>query len=180
MNDTSTCSPRTASPVPPGSLRETMRRFATGVAVVATTDRGSTYAAVVNSFTSVSLEPPLVLVCLQVGSRTCEALQRRGAFSICVLADEHREHSQRLARSQPTSDDDAFEVVDGLPTIRGTLAGLLCEVESVQVKGDHVIVVGCVVRTHHAQREPLVFYDGQYRMLDGQAAPDSGAVTATK
>ncbi|WP_020495825.1 flavin reductase family protein [Sciscionella marina] len=165
-----------------GRLRETMRWFATGVTVVATNDERANYAAVVNSFTSVSLEPPLVLVCLHAHSRTCAAIQRRGSFSVCVLAEGHREHSQRLATSQPTLDDEAFETVDGLPVIRDSLAGLLCEVESMQVKGDHVIVFGCVVRTHYARRDPLLYYDGQYRVLSGQfgSASVPGAATARK
>ncbi|MFF2653702.1 flavin reductase family protein [Streptomyces sp. NPDC058045] len=175
-----TVSVETEPVVAPADLRAAMRRFATGVTVVATDDGEATYAAVVNSFTSVSLEPPLVLVCLKVGSRTCDAIRRRGAFSICVLADDHRQHSQRLAKSQPTVDDEAFTVVDGLPVIRDTLAGLLCEVESAQVKGDHVIVIGEVVRTHAAQREPLLFYDGRYHVLTGQAEADPAAVTDRK
>lgn len=157
-------------PVEPGSLRAVMRRFATGVAVVATDLKGETYAAVVNSFTSVSLEPPLVLVCLQVGSRTCTAIEKRGAFSICVLADDHQEHSQRLARSQPTVDDEAFEIAHGLPVIRDTLGGLLCRVESTQVKGDHVIVIGSVVGAKPGERDPLLFYNGRYRVLTGEAS----------
>ncbi|ATY11659.1 flavin reductase [Amycolatopsis sp. AA4] len=171
---------RETDPVDPGSLRAVMRGFATGVTVVATADEDRTFAAVVNSFTSVSLAPPLILVCLKVGSRTCAAIERRGFFSVCVLADDHRRHSERLARSQPTVDDEAFEVAHGLPVIRDAPAGLLCRVDSTLVKGDHVIVIGCVVATKLAERDPLLFYNGQYRVLPGQGVAEAGSTASVK
>ncbi|GAA5058786.1 flavin reductase (DIM6/NTAB) family NADH-FMN oxidoreductase RutF [Thermocatellispora tengchongensis] len=156
--------PRSA-PVDSALLREVMRRFATGVAIVATLDRGTPYAASVNSLTSVSLEPPLILVCLKIGSHTCAAIQRAGRFSVSVLAEQHEEHSRRFAGSQPAVDDPAFEPVDGLPVIRDALAGMICEVESTQRKGDHVIVIGQVVRTHHEHDTPLLFFNSGYHRL---------------
>lgn len=151
-------------------LREVMRRFATGVAIVATIEGEQQYAAAVNSFTSVSLDPPLVLVCLGVGSQTCAAIERRRRFSVCVLAESHEQHSRRFARSQPSVADPAFTLVDGLPVIDGALAGMLCDVESTTVKGDHVIVVGQVRRTHHEQDAPLLFFDSGYHRLGPRSA----------
>lgn len=176
---TKTVAPET-DPVDAGSLRAVMRGFATGVTVVATEHNGRTFAAVVNSFTSVSLSPPLVLVCLQTGSRTCAAIESRGFFSVCVLADDHRPHSERLARSQPAVNDEAFELAHGLPVIRDAPAGLLCRVDETLVKGDHVIVIGCVVATKLDQRDPLLFYNGQYRVLPDQGVADAGSTASAK
>ncbi len=148
-------------------MRGVMARFATGVAVVATMDESQAYAAAVNSLTSVSLEPPLILVCLQLGSRTYAAIERRAAFTVSVLAEGHEEHSRRFARSQPAVEDPALELVDGLPVVRGCLAGMICDVESAQQKGDHVMVIGEVVRTYVSETEtPLLFYGSRYHRLD--------------
>ncbi|MEV7013850.1 flavin reductase family protein [Streptosporangium sp. NPDC051022] len=152
-------------PVDPVLLRQVMRRFATGVTIVATTEEGTPFAAAVNSLTSVSLEPPLILVCFKIGSRTCAAVERNGRFSVSVLTAQQEEHSRRFAGSQPAADDPALEFVDGLPVIRDALAGMICNVESTQRKGDHVIVIGEVVRTHHVQDTPLLFFDSGYHQL---------------
>ena len=151
-------------------MREVMGRFATGVAIVATMDEGQPYAAAVNSLTSVSLDPPLILVCLQLNSRTCRAIERAGLFSVSVLTAEHEEHSRRFARAQPELGDPALEFVDGLPVVRGCLAGMICETESMQVKGDHVVVFGHVIRTHHEHDTPLLFFGSRYHRLVGEQA----------
>jgi flavin reductase (DIM6/NTAB) family NADH-FMN oxidoreductase RutF len=155
----------THNPVDSHLMREVMARFATGVAVVATIEDGAPYAAAVNSLTSVSLDPPLILVCLQIGSRTCQAIESVGRFSVCVLTADHEEHSRRFASSQPTLEDPALELVDGLPVIRGCLAGMLCDVESTAIKGDHVVLFGRVVRTHHEHHPPLLFFGSRYHRL---------------
>jgi flavin reductase (DIM6/NTAB) family NADH-FMN oxidoreductase RutF len=162
--------------VEPLVMRSVMARFATGVAVVATLDGGQAYAAAVNSLTSVSLEPPLILVCLQLRSQTCAAIERRGAFSVSVLAERHEEHSRRFARSQPALEDPALELVDRLPVVRGCIAGMICEVESMQRKGDHIIVIGEVVRTHVSDGDtPLLFYGSRYHRLDRMTLLPTGA-----
>lgn len=162
--------------VDPTLMRSAMARFATGVAIVATFDQGEPYAAAVNSLTSVSLDPPLILVCLQLNSRTCHAIQRRGAFSVSVLADEQEEYSRRFARSQPAIDDPTLEFVDGLPVVSGCVAGLICETESTLRKGDHTIVIGHVVRTHQGDGNPLLFFGSTYHRLDqGDNSAASGS-----
>jgi flavin reductase (DIM6/NTAB) family NADH-FMN oxidoreductase RutF len=157
--------------VDPAVMRSVMARFVTGVAIVATIDDGIPYAAAVNSLTSVSLDPPIILVCFQRRSRTCRAIQRRGAFGVSVLAEEHESHSRRFARSQPAHDDPALVLVDDLPVVPGAVAGLLCETDSVVEKGDHVVVFGRVVRTHQEEGHPLLFFASSYHRLERLAAP---------
>ena len=166
--------------VDPTLMRSVMARFATGVAVVATLDQGEPYAAAVNSLTSVSLDPPLILVCLQLNSRTCNAIQRRRAFSVSVLADEHEEQSRRFANSQPTISDPALEIVDELPVVRGCVAGMICETESTLEKGDHTIVIGRVVRTHQGDGNPLLFFESTYHRLDQGNSAVASASSANR
>jgi flavin reductase (DIM6/NTAB) family NADH-FMN oxidoreductase RutF len=164
--------------VDPMLMRNVMSRFATGVAVVATIDDGMPYAAAVNSLTSVSLEPPLILVCLQLHSRTGAAIQRRGAFSVSVLADTHEEYSRRFARMQPAAGD--LELVDGLPVVTGCVAGMICETESMQQKGDHVIFIGQVVRTHQGEGMPLLFFGSKYHRLGQMTLQPGGEPVQTE
>jgi flavin reductase (DIM6/NTAB) family NADH-FMN oxidoreductase RutF len=155
-----------------------MSRFATGVAVVATMDEGAPYAAAVNSLTSVSLEPPLILVCLQLHSRTAAAIERCGAFSVSVLADTHEAYSRRFAKSHPSEGE--LELVDGLPVVTGCVAGMICETESMQVKGDHVIIVGEVVRTHQGEGMPLLFFGSKYHHLGEMTLRPTGESVRTE
>jgi flavin reductase (DIM6/NTAB) family NADH-FMN oxidoreductase RutF len=174
-----TIPPPGAPAVDPQLLREVMRRFATGVAIVGAIRDGQPYAASVSSLTSVSLSPPLVLICLQLQSSTLEVIEETGAFSISVLRSSHEEHSRRFASSQPELDDPALELVDGLPVVRDVLAGMLCRVESVQLKGDHKIVIGEVFRTHHDQDVPLVYFGSAYHRIASPVS-DTAEVIARK
>lgn len=152
--------------IDPRRFRDVLGHYPTGVVVItAMRADGTPGGLAVGTFTSVSLDPPLVLVCLRVGSATCAAIERQGRFSVCVLAEGHEEHSRRFSRSQPSVADPAFTPVDGLPVIDGALAGMLCDVESMTVKGDHMVVFGRVTRTHHEQDEPLLFFDSGYHRL---------------
>lgn len=175
-----TTPPTTPPAVDPQLLREAMRRFATGVAIVGALHEGRPYAASVSSLTSVSLSPPLVLVCMQLHSTTLRAIEETGVFSISVLRSSHEGHSRRFATSHPELDDPAIEFVDGLPVVRDVLAGMLCRVESVQVKGDHKIVIGEVFRTHHDHDVPLVFYGSEYHRIAGPDPLETVEVNPTK
>jgi flavin reductase (DIM6/NTAB) family NADH-FMN oxidoreductase RutF len=151
-------------------MRQVMSRFATGVAVVATTSNRTHYAAAVNSLTSVSLKPPLLLMCFRKTSRTCTAIDQAGRFSISVLDSRQEEQSRRFARAarEPLSDDDlAFH--KGMPVVPGALATLVCRHEASHNVGDHTVVIGRVVFAEHRDGEPLLFFSSRYHAL---SAPD--------
>lgn len=153
------------------AFRDAMGRFVTGVAVATTrTGAGAPVGVTINSFTSVSLDPPLVLFCLDRRSRTLPLFQAAGFFAVNILAEEHRDWSARFARRP----DDWTGIphgdwVTGAPVIEDVIAACDCTVESLYDGGDHVILVGRVQRIEAAvERQPLVYHRGRYaRVREG-------------
>ncbi|TYB56629.1 flavin reductase family protein [Nonomuraea sp. PA05] len=167
------------------ALREAFGQFATGVAVVTTVTGGGERAGVtVNSFTSVSLDPPLVLWCLSDRAPSAPLFLRAGRFAVNVLAADQDHLSRRFAT--PAADKFAgVELAGGptlgtpplgtplpaspplgsppLPVLAGALATFVCRTERVHDGGDHHIFVGAVERYQRADGEPLVFHAGRYR-----------------
>lgn len=152
-------------------LRRVMGHFATGVAVVTALDSdGLPVGTTVNAISSVSLEPPLVLVCLDLASVTLRAVGEHGAFAINVLGAEHRHLASGFARRgalKPWHAARHRPGPTGVPRLEGVLAGLECRVEHRLRVGDHEIVVGRVVAAEVGSEHggPLLFYRGAYSSL---------------
>ena len=150
-------------------LRDTMGRFATGVAIVTVEHAGRPHGMTVNSLTSVSLDPPLILVCLARRTRTATAIQARGAFVVNILADRQDALSNRFARP---GGNERFAGIDvrmnahGLPELPA-LGHLTCRVHDIHDGGDHHIVVAEVLETRIRERRPLIFHRGRYDTLTG-------------
>ncbi|HEX2312223.1 MAG TPA: flavin reductase family protein [Thermomonospora sp.] len=173
--------PHSLAPVDPAAFRSVLGHFATGVAAVTGLDGGVPVGLVVNSFTSVSLDPPLVSFCVAHTSASWPRLRRGGGHCVCFLAAGQREQVRRLASSGGAKFRDVawFPSPAGLPILDGALAWLECVVEAEHPAGDHVIVVA---RVHHLDRlgdgddaaDPLVFYRGGYGRFTTTApsAPD--------
>jgi flavin reductase (DIM6/NTAB) family NADH-FMN oxidoreductase RutF len=149
-------------------FRHACGRFATGVAVASMLDEaGAAHGLTVSSFTSVSLNPPLVLICVGHEVTTIEAFRRASHFGINILREQDRELSQHFA----TKGLDKFDGVPwhagqtGVPLIECALATLECETHQRIVSGDHDILVGLVVATRVEDGEPLIHYAGRYRKL---------------
>lgn len=149
----------------PRHLREALGRFATGVTVVATrTAQGRREGLTCNSFSAVSLDPPLVLWSLRKAAPSYWNFERAGCFTVNVLAaDQHHlsEHFSR-ARLDKFADIDFVEGYRGCPLIAGTLASFECETETIVGGGDHSIFIGRVVRAAYSGGEPLIFSAGAY------------------
>ncbi len=153
------------------AFRQALGAFPTGVAVVTAAHQGGAPMGItVNSFTSVSLDPPLVLWCLDRGSDRFPIFTAASYHTISVLGTAHETISSRLAKQGAHS----LEGVDLLPTELGppaladALAIFECERYAVHAAGDHAILVGRVLR--FARREagaPLVFFQGKYGALAG-------------
>ena len=150
-------------------FRRVLGHFATGVTVVTTAGAagptGAPAGLSVNSFTSVSLDPPLVAFCVAEGSTTWPRIRALGSFCVNILSDDQED----LSRVFATRSADKFRGVgwrpaeSGAPILAGALAWLDCTVEADYRAGDHVIVVGRVRDTGVARKEgPLVFYRGGY------------------
>ncbi len=151
------------------SFRSVLGHFATGITVITAMDDGEPVGIAANSFTSVSLDPPLVLFCAAKTSSTWPRIQRAGHFCVNVL-DEHQEHISKLFA---TKGADRFGQIDWHVGERGPIlhdvhAYLDCTIETEHDAGDHVIVVG---RVHElgltADAGPLLFYQGRYGRLLG-------------
>lgn len=155
------------------AFRDAMGSFTTGVCVLGAKRRdGVVVGMTVNSFTSVSLDPPLVLVCLGAQSPRSRALIDPGRFAISVLAEEQRAISNHFAQpgegQAPETGWRAGE--NGAPVMDGAAAVVECDVETTHISGDHMIVIGRVTRIEtDPGREPLVYFRGGYRLLDGEA-----------
>ena len=146
-------------------LRDAFGRFATGVTVItALLPDGRRTGLTVNSFTSLSLEPAMILWNLRAGSPSEPAFGKGCAFAVNVLATAQHEVSQRFCRPA----DDKFTGVaieDGLvgvPLLSGSLAMFECRVEDTVTCGDHRIVIGRVLAARYGDGEPLIYSQGRY------------------
>jgi flavin reductase (DIM6/NTAB) family NADH-FMN oxidoreductase RutF len=150
-------------------LRRTLGTFVTGVTVVTTIDEeGGFHGLTANSFSSVSLDPPLVLWSQAVDAHSHPVFFKAERFAVNILADDQIELSNRFAKS--SREKFAGLGVDvglgGLPLLRGCSAWLQCRVFSRVPGGDHTIYVGEVHSIDRTGRKPLVFGNGQYLRTD--------------
>lgn len=145
-------------------FRDMLGSFMTGVTVVAANAAdGSPRAFTANSFTSVSLDPPLVLVCLAKSSQSYDVFSRTQEFSVSILGDWQRDVSSIFA-TRGAAKEEALRAlpVDGAPFVDGALAVMLCSRRDLIDAGDHVILLGAVTRFSTAAGQPLGFFKGGY------------------
>lgn len=153
-------------------FRSTVGAFATGVTVVTTRGEEHAYGMTANAFSSVSLDPPLILVCVISPSEGAEHISRNGVFAVNILTIEQEPMSRYFASRERPRGRDAFREVphrfaaSGSPILEGSAAFLDCRLHTTHEAGDHVIFIGEVleleVRNSH---EPLLFHGGGYRLL---------------
>jgi flavin reductase (DIM6/NTAB) family NADH-FMN oxidoreductase RutF len=150
-------------------FRSVLARFATGVTVVTSqTSDGHGCGLTVNAFTSVSLDPHLVLVALARDSVTAEAIARTGAFAVNVLPAGAETTAVRFSEARRTvrfSGVETRDEVTGSPVLVSALAWLDCEVHEMHEAGDHVLILGAPRALGAREGEPLVFFSGRYREL---------------
>lgn len=144
-------------------LRDALGRYATGVTVVTVQTPEGPVGITANSFTSVSLDPPLVLWCLEHRSSRFAAFRQASHFSIHVLADDQHALSDRFARSGGHFDGLSItRTPEGVPALSGCLARFDCALHTVHEGGDHAIFVGRVERVQDRPGRPLVFWGRRY------------------
>lgn len=163
--------------IPSGDFRTAMGRFASGITIMTTLQDGAAHAMTANAFTSVSLDPPLVMVCVDKGVRMHDAVLDCGFWAISVLADSHQSIAQRFAKSgrDLRSQFDGIGTAPGPKTgcllIEGALSWLECRTWATYDGGDHTIVVGEVLSLGAddlVDSAALIYYAGQYRELRGK------------
>jgi flavin reductase (DIM6/NTAB) family NADH-FMN oxidoreductase RutF len=145
-----------------------MARLPTGVTLVTAIGPAGPAGATANAVVSLSLDPPLMLACLDLGSRTLTAVERTRRFGINVLSSEQAELALRFATKDPHPrkwDGVAWQEREGVPMVEGALVRLACELRDLHEGGDHVIATGRVVDLETDEGEPLVFHGGAYRGL---------------
>jgi len=156
-------------PADPGrALRQALGRFATGVTVVTTRAAdGSFVGLTANSFSALSLEPPLISWALRLASSSLAVFQQSSRFVVNVLSEEQVEVSRLFASRA----DSRFEQVahaenaEGLPYLHGAAAWFACRQVPWQVAGDHCLFIAEVERYRHADAAPLLFHGGGYFTL---------------
>ena len=147
-------------------FRRACGRFATGVTIATVLDaQGAPHGLTVSSFTSVSLDPPLVLICLGHAVTVIEAFRKAPHFGINVLKAEQRHLSERFARKGfDRFDGVAWERgATGSPLLPGVLAAIECAVHERFTSGDHDILVGRMVQARIDDGSPLIYYASGYR-----------------
>ena len=152
-------------------LRQVMRRWSTGVTIVTAQHQGIRHGMTVSSFTSVSLQPPIVLVALEQSTRTHALVSTTGFFGISILSTEQKAISECFA-GQECDDEDRFaglethSLVSGAPLIAGGLAYLDCHVVARFVSGNNTLFIAEVLAAQAGEnKSPLIYFDRKYRQL---------------
>ena len=155
-------------PVTSTDFRTALSRFASGVTVVTTKDSaGKKYGITVSAFCSVSLEPPLVLICIEKTTGSHHAFEQSGRFTVNVLTEEQANISEHFA----TLIEDKFAAVDhavdehGIPLLPSSLATLQCSLFKSLDGGDHSIFLGLVEHVIVRDADPLIYFKGGYRTV---------------
>ncbi|MGB7873547.1 MAG: flavin reductase family protein [Anaerolineales bacterium] len=157
----------------PEQLRQSMRAWTSGIAVVTASHAEEQHGMTVSSFTSISLEPPLIMISVQTGSRTHKLASQANGFAVTILADDQQEISDRFAGRIPDAEDrlagiETETLVTGAPFIKGGLAYLDCRVsQSIEVGTNTLFLAEVVSARGNGEGDPLVYHDRAYRKLVG-------------
>jgi flavin reductase (DIM6/NTAB) family NADH-FMN oxidoreductase RutF len=153
-------------------FRRALGCFATGVTVITVDYEGAVQGMTANAFTAVSLDPLLVLVCVDHAARTHSHLQSRKRFGINVLSDHQRAISEHYARpdrdparAEPEAGAKFDRTAHGTPVLRGALAYLECRLKTAQDAGDHTIFIAEVEEMVVRSGKPLLYFQSGYRAL---------------
>ena len=153
-------------------FRQTLGNWGTGVTIVATpgTD-GKSYGLTVSSFTSVSLDPPLILVCLDNRISGLQAFKDSGKFGVSVLSEDQADLSTLFAKKDSVRPEDLYlKGTTGVPLIKDSLVFLECNTHAIYPGGDHQILLGVVQAAHLGTAKdgkgPLLYFRGKYGKLE--------------
>jgi flavin reductase (DIM6/NTAB) family NADH-FMN oxidoreductase RutF len=153
-------------------FRTTVGTFATGVTVVTTRGEEQAYGMTANAFSSVSLDPPLVLVCVISPSEGCDQIAANGCFAVNILHADQEPISRYFASRDRPRGRDAFSEVShrlgasGSPILDGAAGYLDCRLHATHDAGDHLIFIGEVLELgFKPESEPLVFHGGRYKLV---------------
>jgi len=152
-------------------LRRAMRAWSSGVTIVTASYAGEQHGMTVSSFTSVALDPPMIIISLQTDSRTQALVSQADAFAVTILAEAQQEVSDRFAGRIPDAEDRMSDLeteilVTGAPFIKGGLAYLDCRVtQSIPVGANTLFLAEVVAARGNGEDLPLVYHDRKYYKL---------------
>jgi len=151
-------------PVGGRELRRVMGHFATGIALMTTQAGRDMHGMTVNALTSLSLDPPLVLVCLQKAARMTDLVRASGSFALNFLSEDHAALSDHYAGRPIPPGEAHFVPWQGGPRLTSAIAALALGLERMVEAGDHTIAIGRVVAVHEGDpsQKPLLFFRGRY------------------
>lgn len=149
-------------PFDPTAYRRALGAFATGVAVITAETADGLQGITVNSFTSVSLRPPIVLWCLDEGSDRWEAFARAEVFGVNVLGAHDQALSERFAFGPCGIGPEEVEFVDGVPLLPAALARIRCAAGERVQAGDHLVIFGEVLGFDSQDGDGLTYFRGRY------------------
>lgn len=150
-------------------FRAALGRFASGVTVVTTKDSsGRLHGITVSAFCSVSLEPPLVLVCIENKTGSHYAFEESNSFVVNILREDQQHISDQFASylSDKFAGIKYYSGIDELPVLEDVLANLECRLVNSHDNGDHTIYVGEIEKVNIRDGKPLVYWHGNYRKLN--------------
>ena len=156
-------------PITNDEFRSALSRFASGVTVVTTRDAaGRLHGITVSAFSSVSLDPPLILICIERSAGSHHVFQESGVFVVNILSSEQQELSDRFASQLPERFDGVEMTlnIDGIPVLANCLANLECRVKLTADGGDHSIFVGEVETASVYEGDPLIYFRSDYRTIE--------------
>jgi 3-hydroxy-9,10-secoandrosta-1,3,5(10)-triene-9,17-dione monooxygenase reductase component len=154
--------------VSPDEFRAALSAYATGVTVVTAIGPNGPSGATANAVTSLSLDPPMMLACLDCGSRTLTSVRAQGRFGVHALAAGQEALARRFSGKGPEPakwEEVEWTESEGLPRLGGALVWVACELRDLIDGGDHLIVTGNVLEAGAREGEPLLFHRGDYRDL---------------
>jgi flavin reductase (DIM6/NTAB) family NADH-FMN oxidoreductase RutF len=143
-------------------LRKTLGRFCTGVTVVSTIWQEAVHAMTANAFTSVSMDPPLVLVSIDNRTRMHSMLPESKRYGVSVLASHQERLALHFAGQRSDAQDDPFVLSDDVPVVREAIAHFACDSYAVHEAGDHTLYVGQVRGFATRHGDPLLFHAGSF------------------
>ncbi|HVA69450.1 MAG TPA: flavin reductase family protein [Candidatus Binataceae bacterium] len=155
-------------PIDKNELRRVMGHFATGVTVITTVSTdGKLFGLTANAFSSLSLDPPLVVVCVDKKAESWPHFEQSRVFTVNFLSDDQEALSRRFAVSGgPKFEGVAYRLgANGAPILDGTLGFIECKLAAAYPGGDHSIYVGEVQEAQTIEGKPLLFFRGGYRAL---------------
>ncbi len=156
-------------PVSKEEFKNALSKFASGVTVVTTKDAdGNLHGITVSAFCSVSLEPPLILICIDKKAGSHDVFEEKGSFVVNILNEDQHSISNQFASPIP----DKFLGVEyhtngnEIPILKNALVNLECNLKNAFDGGDHTIFIGEIEKSHISEGKPLVYCDGDYREIN--------------